>query len=68
MLVGVLHDLRPEQFAVIKAKMLVFDEAIQPMYDALARWHVSPDVATNLRGLLTDEEIAEAVSLLTAAT
>ena len=43
----------------------ISDEALQPLYDALARWHVLPDVAANLQGLLTDDEIAEAVPLLT---
>ena len=42
------------------------DEALQPMYDALERWHVSPTVAKNLEGLLTDVEIREAMPLLDA--
>ena len=40
------------------------DEAIEPMYMALERWNVSPNAATNLAGLMTDTEIAEAMPLL----
>jgi hypothetical protein len=61
-------DLPPDQVAAIKAVMRIPDEEIQSMYDALARWHVSPDVAANLQGLLTDAEIAEAMPLLTATS
>ena len=42
--------------------MRISDEAIQPLYDALARWHVSPDVAANLQGLLTDDEMMKQVA------
>ena len=65
LLIDDLQDLPPERSAAIKAWMRISDEAIQPLYDVLARWHVSPDVAANLQGLLTDDEIAEAMQLLT---
>lgn len=42
------------------------DEAIESMYAALERWNVSPNVAANLVGLLTDAEIVEAMPLLEA--
>ena len=45
--------------------MRISDAAIQPLYDALAHWHVSPGVAANLQDLLTDNEIATAMRLLT---
>ena len=44
--------------------MRLSDEEIEPMYAALERWRVSPDVSGNLAGLLTDAEIAEALPLL----
>jgi hypothetical protein len=40
------------------------DEAIEPMYEALGRWRVSPELAANLEGLLTEAEIAEAMPML----
>jgi hypothetical protein len=64
LLIGEWADLPPDQADEIKAVMRIPNEVIQPMYDALARWHVSPDVAANLQGLLTDDEIAEAMALL----
>ena len=42
------------------------DEVIEPMYAALEQWNVSPGVAANLVGLMTDAEIAEAMPLLEA--
>ena len=42
------------------------DEVIEPMYAALERWNVSPRVAGNLVGLMTDAEIVEAMPLLEA--
>jgi len=58
-------DLPPDQAQAIKSLMNIPDEAIQPLYDALGRWHVSPNVGANLAGLLTDQEIADFMPLLT---
>ncbi|MGO8750440.1 MAG: hypothetical protein ACLQNE_31220 [Thermoguttaceae bacterium] len=43
------------------------DEVIEPMHAALERWNVSPNVATNLVGLMTDAEIQEGLPLLEIA-
>ena len=40
------------------------DELIEPMYTALERWNVSPNVAANLEGLMTDADIQDAIRLL----
>ena len=66
LLLDELQDLPPKRSAEIRARMQIADEDVQSMYDALARWHVSPSVAANLQGLLTEAEIADAVPLLTA--
>ena len=66
LLIDELQDLPPERSAEIRGRMQISDEDIQPLYDALARWHVAPNVAAHLQGLLTEAEIAEAVPLLTA--
>jgi hypothetical protein len=49
--------LPPDHARQIKDLLRLPDEAIEPMYAALERWNVSPDVAANLAGLLTDAEI-----------
>lgn len=60
-----LQDLPLEQAVQIRRNLQLSDEDIQPLFDALARWHFSPEVAANLQGLLTDEEIVDALPLLT---
>ena len=66
LLLDELQDLPPERSAEVRARMLIADEDVQPLHDALGRWHVGPNVAANLQGLLTEAEIVEAVPLLTA--
>lgn len=51
-----------------RARMQIADEDVQSLYDALGRWHVSSDVTADLQGLLTDDEIAEAMPLLAGTT
>lgn len=60
------QDLSPDHARHLKEILRLPDEAIEPMYAALERWNVSPNVATNLPGLMTDAEIAEAMPLLAA--
>jgi len=62
------QGMPPDQAQTLKALLQLPGEAIQPMCDALERWHVSPDVARNPEGLLTDAEIQEALSLLRTDT
>ena len=59
------QDLPPDRSAAMKSLMRISDES---MFDALGRWHLTPNLGENLQGLLTDDEIAEAVPLLTAAS
>lgn len=65
LLISDFQDMSPERAQDIKSHMNIPDEAIQPLYDALGRWHASPDVGGNLAGLLTADEIADAMPLLT---
>ena len=58
------QDLPPDQATRLKELMRLPDEEIEPMYAALERWRVSPEVAGNLAGLMTDAEIAAALPLL----
>jgi hypothetical protein len=64
LLIDDLQDLPPNEANAIKELMNIPDEWVQPMFDALERWHVSPDVAEHLAGLLTEEEIAEVMPQL----
>jgi hypothetical protein len=58
------QDLPPDHAQHVKELLRLSDEVLEPMYEALRRWHVSADVAENLAGLLTDVEIRETMSLL----
>lgn len=60
------QDLPPDHAQYLKELMRLPDEVLEPMYEALQRWRVSPDVAANLEGLLTDAEIRETMPLLAA--
>lgn len=64
-LIGDLQDTPPAEAQAIKEQLGLTDAVVEPMYEALERWHISPDVAANLEGLLTEEEISDAIPLLT---
>ena len=66
LLVDQWQDLPPEHAQHIKELLRLPDEVLEPMYEALRRWRVSPDVAANLEGLLTDAEIRESMPMLDA--
>ena len=64
LLIEEFQDLPPNHARQIKDMLRLPDEAIEPMYAALERWNASPNVAANLVGLMTDDEILEAIPLL----
>ena len=61
LLIEELQDLPPDHARQLKDMLRLPDELIEPVYAALGRWNVSPGVAANLEGLMTDAEIAEAM-------
>ncbi len=60
------QDLPPEHAQHLKGLMRLPDEVLEPMYEALRRWRMSPDVAANLKGLLSEAEIRETMPMLDA--
>lgn len=66
LLIEEFQDLPPEHARHAKERLDIPEEYVEPMYAALERWNVSPNVAANLVGLLTDAEIAEVLPLLEA--
>ena len=64
LLIDEWQDLPPDHARQIKELMRLPDEVIEPMYDALQRWRVSPEVGARLEGLMTEAEIAKALPLL----
>ena len=60
------YDLPPEQAEFVKAQMRIPDEMVQPMFDALERGRVSPDVGEKLAELLPPQDIQHIVPILTS--
>lgn len=64
LLISQFLDIDPDEASPLKEKMGLQESAVEVMYDALSRWHVSPLFLESLRGLLTETEIARVASLL----
>ncbi|MGO8748968.1 MAG: hypothetical protein ACLQNE_23640 [Thermoguttaceae bacterium] len=67
LLIEEFQDSSPGHARQIKDFLGLPDEAVESMYAALERWNISPNVATNLDGLMTDAEIQAALLALEAA-
>src|SRR5690606_24568548 len=46
LLVSQLQDLPPDEAEEFKREFKLAPDYLQPMFDALGRWHVSPQIAT----------------------
>lgn len=54
-----LQDFPPDQAKTVRSTLGLSEEAVAPLYEALARGRVSPELERNLAGLLTPEEIVD---------
>lgn len=57
-------DTPPEQAEMVRSLLMIPEEWVDEMFDVLPRLRASPNIIENLRGLLTDEEIADHRELL----
>ena len=64
LLVSQFEDLPPEQAAQLKSKFGISDLKLEPMFDVLGRWYLSPEFLGNLTGLLTGPEVLKTVRIL----
>lgn len=64
LLVSQFEDLPPDEAARLKEKFGLSEERIEPMFEVLSRWYLTPDFLGNLRGLLTGREILKTVRVL----
>lgn len=60
LLIGQLLDLNPEESLDWKNRLGIAIERIEPLFEALGRWHPSPELVGNLHGLIS---VAEAQQL-----
>lgn len=58
------EDYPPRDSDVLKRKLGVDPDRLEPLFDVLGLWHISEDFLGNLSGLLTGMEILGAVQVL----
>ena len=64
LLISQFLDLDPEDAIDQKLQMGIDPNRMLPMFDALGRWHPSPDMIGFLHGLLTEAERARVATIL----
>lgn len=64
LLVSQFEDLEPDEAGRLKAKFGMTEEKIEPLFDVLGRWYLSPEFLGNLSGLLTGREVLKTVRIL----
>jgi hypothetical protein len=64
LLISQFLDLPPREAKTLKLEFGVRPKDCDPLFDALARWHVSARFEQNAEGLLTDRELAETAAIL----
>ncbi|MBW3538829.1 MAG: hypothetical protein KY476_01025 [Planctomycetes bacterium] len=57
LLISQFEDLPPDEALKLKIEFGIDPERLEPMFDALARWRMSPEFLGSLIGLFTKEEI-----------
>lgn len=64
LLISQFQDLPPDEARVLKAKFRLADEACEPLFEALGRWHVNPGFVARAKGLLTSPEASKVAAIL----
>jgi hypothetical protein len=64
LLISQFQDLPPENARTLKARFRLNDDACEPLFDALGRWHVAPDFCDRGRGLMTPQEATKVAGIL----
>lgn len=64
LLISQFLDMNPDEAAEWKQRYGLTDDDLEPMFNAISRWHISPTVVDNLSGLLNPEEIRSTLPLL----
>ena len=66
LLVSQFLDLEPSESVQQKIEMGVDPNRLEALFDVLGRWHVSPQFPSNLKGLLTEGEVASVKTIMHA--
>lgn len=66
LLVSQFLDMEPTESIQQKIEMGVDPKRLDVLFDVLGRWHVSPQFASHLKGLLTESEVASVKTIMHA--
>jgi hypothetical protein len=58
LLIGQFLDLPPDESSDWKRQLGIDERRLEPLFDALGRWHVSTEFLRGLTGIVTDAEAA----------
>ena len=64
LLAGQFLDLEPEESTEQKIQMGVDPNRLEHLFEILGRWHASPNLIANLKGLLTEAECARVAATI----
>ncbi|MFV0445823.1 MAG: hypothetical protein ACK5Q5_19775 [Planctomycetaceae bacterium] len=67
LLVTQFLDLPPRDARTLMAELGLYPRDLDPMFEALGRWHIASEFAARADGLLTPAEAEQAVTILTNA-
>lgn len=68
LLISQFQDLDPDEAANYKKQFRMSEDYLEPLFDVLGRWQVSPDIQEKFSGLFNAEELAELTPILKLAT
>lgn len=64
LLISQFLDMNPDDSIDQKLQMGIDVTRLEPMFDVLGRWHVSPEMTGRLKGLLTEVETLRVATIL----
>lgn len=64
LLISQFEDLPPDESSRLKERFGLTEAKLEPMFDVLGRWYLSPEFLGNLSGLLTGREVLKTVRVL----
>ena len=63
LMISQFEDLPPAEARKLKREFGIEESRLDAMFDVLGRWSISPDFLSNLSGLLTGQEVLQAVAV-----
>lgn len=67
LLISQFQDLAPVEAIKYKKQFRMSEDYLEPLFEVLGRWHISPQIGTLFAGLFTDDELTELLPILKLA-